>query len=326
MKPLALRMRFKNKLSILLISTIISFNCAGTKEKIKGNSELFESRHAAEAYIKSYDKTLALWPVPYEEVKVKTSYGIAHVIVSGPKNAPPLILMHGLNASSTMWYPNVKSLAEKNRIYAIDFILEPGKSVPSKKELNEVEEIAKWYGEIFDHFEFKRVNIIGASRGGWLALNIALHNKSRINKIVLLSPAQTFSSLKLKPKVISNITFALYPQRARLKNILKTLSYDVEGLRQPFINQFYIASELAKINKSIFKMTPFSNEELKSLQSPILLLIGEKDIINNEHNLKKAQELIPNIESSIIPHTGHFLSMDQPETINKRILYFLAKD
>ena len=41
-----------------------------------------------------YDAKLAQWPVPYESVFVNTSYGKIHVIVSGPENAPPVLLIH----------------------------------------------------------------------------------------------------------------------------------------------------------------------------------------------------------------------------------------
>ena len=34
-----------------------------------------------------YKKTLATWPVPYEEIMVQTRYGDTHVITSGTKEA-----------------------------------------------------------------------------------------------------------------------------------------------------------------------------------------------------------------------------------------------
>ncbi len=41
-----------------------------------------------------YNAKLAEWPVPYESVFLDTSYGKVHVIVSGPTDAPPLLLIH----------------------------------------------------------------------------------------------------------------------------------------------------------------------------------------------------------------------------------------
>lgn len=42
-------------------------------------------------YLLAYDKALLLWSVPFEEKDIKTSYGNAHVIISGPENGDPLV-------------------------------------------------------------------------------------------------------------------------------------------------------------------------------------------------------------------------------------------
>ena len=49
------------------------------------------------------------WGVDYEELYITTSHGIAHVVVSGIRKATSVVLLHGMNASSTMWYPNAKA-------------------------------------------------------------------------------------------------------------------------------------------------------------------------------------------------------------------------
>jgi pimeloyl-ACP methyl ester carboxylesterase len=316
------------------ISIIILLLASGSLESCVSNStknrrtkhfNVFKSKKAEAEYFKSYDNTLRYWPIPFEEVNVKTTFGNAHIIVSGPKTAPTLILLHGLNASSTMWYPNVEAFSKQFRTYAIDFILEPGKSKPLEGNMTK-DEIVQWYQEIFDHFKFKNISIVGASKGGWLALQLALKSKTKINKIVLLSPAQALKAIKVKRKVFDNITFALFPKRARLRSVLETLSTNVDHLNQAFINQFYIASKHAKVNKGLFQMTPFSDDEFKSLKIPVMILIGDHDIINDEKGLDRAKKTIRNVDADIIPGTGHFLSFDKPSVINKRVVEFLSND
>ncbi|MEZ0131398.1 alpha/beta fold hydrolase, partial [Flavobacterium sp. LBUM151] len=109
----------------LLLFLIVG--CASSK-KVKFDDYVFHTKKEKTAYISSYNKSLKLWDVPYTEEDVKTSFGTAHVVMAGPKNEKPLVLLHGMDASSTMWYPNIKALAKNHRIYAIDFIMEPGKS------------------------------------------------------------------------------------------------------------------------------------------------------------------------------------------------------
>ncbi|HEX8517185.1 MAG TPA: alpha/beta hydrolase [Bacteroidia bacterium] len=273
-------------------------------------------------YIQSYDRALSLWKTPFEEKDIRTKYGNAHVIISGAENAPPLVLLHGMNASSTMWYPNIIALSSQYRVYAVDFLLEPGKSL-CNAEIEGTDAIVSWYMGIFDELGLKKFSIVGASRGGWLSINIALHAPSRINKIVLLSPAQTFTWIIPNPKILKNITYTLSPKRKKLRHVLETMTSNVDNISQVFINQYYIATREATVNKCMLQMTPFSEDELRSLKMPVLVLIGDKDIINGKKSMEKARRLIPGVQTEMISRAGHFLSIDQAEEVNKKVLAFL---
>jgi pimeloyl-ACP methyl ester carboxylesterase len=311
---------------VVFSAMILHQGCISTTDKTAHNRHfnVFKTKRAENDYKKAYNRTLNYWPIPFEEIKVKTSLGVANVIVSGSKNASPLILLHGLNASSTMWYPNVEAFTKQYRTYAIDFIVEPGKSIPKKGNISK-EKIVRWYQEIFDHFKFKNITIVGASKGGWLAILLALEADTNIDRLVLLSPAQAITAIKVKKKVFDNIMFALFPEREKLRDILETLSSNVDQLNQAYIDQFYIASKHAKINKSLVQMTPFSDHELKSIKIPVMLLIGDNDIINNQKGLERARRTFTNIEADTVSNAGHFLSFDKPATINKRVMQFLSK-
>lgn len=273
-------------------------------------------------YYEAYNKTLTLWKTPFHELYIKTSFGNAHIIVSGHKDDEPVVLLHGMNASSTMWYPNIKALSQNHRVYAIDYLLEPGKSQINGK-VKDMGEILNWYNEIFDHLKLKKFSLIGASRGGWMAIDIALQQKSRIKNLILLSPAQTFTWIHPGSKMLSNITYTLAPKRKHLRGVLETMSVNVDNIEKVYIDQYFIATQNATNSKFILQMTPYSDDELKSLTMPVLLLIGDHDIINKEKSVEKAKELMPYSETGIIKNAGHFLSFDQSDTINKRILDFL---
>lgn len=330
------------KLFSLLLILCFVYGCNNDGDKLENKKEIPEAikkmepkldsiikkdtiiilRDENQTYEQAYNKALALWQIPFVEKSVKTSFGNAHVIVSGPENGEPLILLHGMNASSTMWYPNIKSLSQSHRVYAIDFLLEPGKSLYNGK-ISETSQIVNWYYEIFDQLNLKKFSLVGASRGGWLAVNIALHSKSRINKIILLSPAQTFVWIKLGFKVINNIEYSVFPKRKRLRNVMETMTYNVDNISQLYINQYYLATKIATINKCFIQMRPFSDAQLKSLNMPILVLIGDQDVINKNKSIEKAKRLFPIVEVEKIKNAGHFLSVDQPEVVNKRMLDFL---
>jgi pimeloyl-ACP methyl ester carboxylesterase len=306
--------------SRLFIVLFLVTSCASKKAKFE--DYVFKTKSEEQKYQTAYNKSLKLWEIPYTEEDVKTSFGTAHVIIAGPKNGKDLVLLHGMDASSTMWYPNIKVLAKNHRIYAIDFIMEPNKSHLTAKPLSS-EDILVYYNEIFSYYKLKKFDIIGASRGGWIATLLATQKPNSIDKIVLLSPAQTFKFIDKVGKTTSALMLKLFPSEKKFGKTLSTFSTHPEKISPVYKRQFYLANKYAKSNSSMLKMHPFSDKELLLIQNPVLVIIGDKDVINSKESLERAQKYLANSKTKIIKDAGHFLTIDQPKITNDAVINFL---
>lgn len=309
------------KIYFRILLLLVLTGCSSTK-KAKFDDYIFKTKSEKQAYINSYDEALKLWNIPYSEENIKTTYGTAHVVIAGPKNEKDLVLLHGMDASSTMWYPNIKPLAKNHHIYAIDFMMEPGKSTLTSKALSS-EDIVILYNEIFDHYKLKKFDIVGASRGGWIATLLATQKGNSIDKIVLLSPAQTFKFIDKVGKTTSALMLKLFPSEKKFGKTLNTFSSHPEKISPVYKKQFYLANKYAKSNSSMFKMHPFSDDDLKSITSPVLVLIGDNDVINSEESLERAKKYLRNSKTQIVKDAGHFLTIDQPKIVNDAMIDFL---
>jgi pimeloyl-ACP methyl ester carboxylesterase len=309
-------------LPLLFLLVCLLLGCSGYKIV---PDFVFDSTAKKELYIKSYDETLKLWDVPFEEVNVKTNYGIAHIIISGPKTGEPLVLFHGTDASSTMWFPNVKEFSAAYRVYAIDFPLEAGKSVSNRIKLTN-KQTAEFYNAIFKHFRMEKINLLGVSRGGWMVTYLALQPENAIKKIILLSPAQTFGGVANLGKVLTAINLKMFPSPKSTDKFFKAFSYHPDAVNEVFKNQLYLAYKYGNSKPRLLNMMPFSKKGLKSLKIPVLILIGDHDIVNTEKIFIKAHQFIPNVETAVIKDAGHFMSIDQSEIINKKVVEFLNKN
>lgn len=311
----------KSLLQLVLLFLLVS--CASTKKE-KFDDYVFKTKNEKKAYLNSYDKALKLWSIPYEEENLSTTYGIAHVVIAGPKNAKDLVLLHAMDASSTMWYPNIKPLAKNHRVYAIDFMMEPGKSTLTSKALSS-EDIVILYQEIFNHYKLKNYDIVAASRGGWIATLLATEKGNSIDKLVLLSPAQTFTFINKPRKTATALFLKLFPTEKKFEKTLRIFSTHPEKISPIYKSQFYLANKYAKSNSSMLQMQPFSEDQLRTIKNPVLTLIGDHDVINSEESLKRANEFFANSTTKMIKDAGHFLSVDQSKIVNDAMIDFLEQ-
>ncbi|WP_452231398.1 alpha/beta fold hydrolase [Lacinutrix sp. MEBiC02595] len=310
------------RILFVLIISVLFIGCSSKYDTYKKTPAYITNASASDkAYFKAYDETLKLWDVAFEELYIPTTHGVAHVIVSGPESGEPVVLLHGMNASSTMWYPNIKALSSSHRVFAIDFLLEAGKS-QVYTDMENVDAVIDWYQEILFVLELDRFHLIGASRGGWLAVNLALDNQKRVKSMILLSPAQTFTWIKPSMNLLKNVAALLSSKEKRIAQSLESMSSNVANISDAYLEQYYIATEKDSENQFMSSMQPFSNDVLKSLQMPVLVLIGDDDMINERRTIEIAK-MLPQGKGEVINSAGHFLSIDQAEVVNEKMLGFL---
>jgi pimeloyl-ACP methyl ester carboxylesterase len=288
---------------------------------------LFKTNNARERYLTAYDSAMQLWPVPYKSQFISTMYGQTYVITCGPHEAPLLLLLHAGQASSTMWFPNIADLSMKFRVFALDTIGEPGKSVPARTYAS-FQESAAWIEGVMDALEIPKAHVMGLSRGGWLALNLAMQAPARLERIVLLSPAAAFVALNRFFSAVVQAVMRI-PTRSIAKFALKSWVARGFTVNEIWGEQFMIGLQNWNwnVNKRGYAgLMPciFSNEDLSRISQKVLMLIGDRDRLNPPRSLERAKRVIPDLEGEIIPQAGHFLTMEQPKLVDQMILEFLV--
>ena len=118
------------------------------------SKEPFKTPEGQARFLAAYDAALKLWPVPYEELDIPTRFGLTHVVAAGPKNAPVLVLLHGYMATSVMWAPNVADFSRDYRVYAIDIMGQPSKSVPGDP-IRDANDYVAWLTATLDGLDLR---------------------------------------------------------------------------------------------------------------------------------------------------------------------------
>jgi pimeloyl-ACP methyl ester carboxylesterase len=292
----------------------------------------FRSAEAKAEYLALYDEKAKSWPVTSECRMIDTSDGQTFVRISGPIDAPPLVLLPGGGATSLMWESNIESLSECYRAYAVDTLINTGcvgRSVYTRT-IKSPDGAARWLDELFSTLELgNSINLIGMSYGGWLASQYALRLPDRLNGIVLLAPAATVLPLRLE-FFIRGMLLRLAPLRYTYRSFSHWLFSD-------WAQQVSAQAIEVGVNESItvsrcFKPAEFpwptvlTDEELQSIIVPALFLVGENERIYSAHKaVQRLNAVAPRIQTGVIPHAGHDLTFVQPEMVSQKIVEFLAQ-
>jgi pimeloyl-ACP methyl ester carboxylesterase len=286
---------------------------------MKKKLPIFTTSDGRAKYMVAYESMFSLWKVPYDSIEVRTTYGSTHINVSGPGDGYPLVLLHAAGLSSTAWFANIAELSANQRVYAVDVIGDAGKSVADRLMLRRTD-YAQWLREVFDELNIESGFLLGHSYGGWLTLNMALAYQERLQKIVLLAPAASIYPMNLLTNLGLRLPFKIRPP-ARF--VFKMIASKGTVFEETFIHFMEMVTRYC-VPATMFP-TVYSEEELRQVELPALLLIGAGEkIYNPKKALRRAQRLMPNLTAEIIPNVGHTLTMEKPEIINSRILEFLS--
>ena len=285
---------------------------------------IFRKFGGEEHFYKAYDKMLEYWPA-VESIYVETIYSRTHLLVLGPEDAQPLILLHGMVLSSTVWYKNVEELSKNYRVYCVDIPADFGKS-SIKKPLKTKDDYIEFFNQLIMQLHLEEFSLLGHSFGGFLALTYALSNPTGLKKLVLLAPAGSVYALPFK-FYLKAMPPAIFPSNKRTialcNYFLAKKNKLMDIIEEDFINQLDV-SFIHCFPKNQILARVFTDEELRELNLPTLFIVGEEEVIyNGAKAAKRISDLIPNVQTNVIPNAGHALNIEQPEVINKIILRFL---
>lgn len=273
------------------------------------------------AYAEAYEKVMALWPVSFESRTLATPFGSTHVTVAGPPNAPPLVLLHGRNATSGMWFPNVERWQRRFRLYAVDTIGEPGKSRLGGQPLERRDDYMHWLSSVLDGLALSQVDLVGHSYGAWLSLSFALTHPSRVRRVVLLEPAQTIQPFALSFALWGLLLLAL-PTQALLERFFL---WEAQGQApQPdWIRLMILGISTFPSGKEVIASV-FSDAELTSVRQSVLLILGQKSVVHDVNRCRaRATKRLPQSEVVVLPEASHNVSLDQSAAVNALVTDFL---
>ena len=275
-----------------------------------------------------YNEEAANWPVPYEDKFIHTAYGQTLVRVCGPEDKPPLVLLHGITATSLMWSPNVGPWAEHYRVYAVDTINDYGLSINSRTIWRR-QDLVSWLEGLLQALGIsQKVNMVGMSYGGWLASQYALAHPEQLAKVVLMAPGSTV--LPLNKAFLTEIALAVVLPPRLLNTILRWLyaaqpidgsdaASGVSDLVTCFLRGFKSFKQ-----RWVVPLSVLSEADWKALTMPVLFVVGTNEMLYSPYKaIDHLNKVAPAVRTLLIQGAGHEMTFTKAGEINGAVLDFL---
>ncbi|MFI9226933.1 alpha/beta fold hydrolase [Streptomyces rimosus] len=278
-------------------------------------STIYKSASGEQQLRQRYQEALAAWPVPAEHLRIPTREGETFVVASGPKEAPPLVLLHGAGANTSMWLGDIATWSRHFRTYAVDLIGEPGLSAPSRPPLAS-DAYAQWLDDVLDGLEIATTAVVATSLGGWMALDHATRRPGRVTRLALLCPGGVgkqrmgllFKALLLRP----------FGRRGMLRSARSATGLNTPQAA-PVLDQVVLTFQQFKPRTE--QLPVFSDDELRGLDIPLLLIAGTDDaLFDSAGTARRIQDNVPNATVQLLPGVGHAIFGQTDE-----VLAFLRK-
>ncbi|PXY20748.1 alpha/beta fold hydrolase [Prauserella muralis] len=274
-----------------------------------GPVPIYRSARGRQVIESAYQEALRSWPVPARQHTVTTAQGDTFVIDSGAEGAPPAVLLHGSGTNTAMWRDDVATWAEHVRVLAVDLIGEPGLSAPARPPLGSAA-YAAWLDEVLDARGLAEVSLVGASLGGWLALDYATRRPHRVRRLVCLCPGGIGrQKVGWLPRALLLRRLGRWGQRKALESVAGLTTPEARPLLDAMVPVF------REFRPRTQRLPVFTDEQLATLTMPTLIVAGERDaMFDSQDTARRAQACLPSATVRILPGVGHSI-IGQTETI-----------
>jgi pimeloyl-ACP methyl ester carboxylesterase len=286
--------------------------------KSKGEPGTWRSDAAREKFIVAYERAFELWPQPFEEFDIETATATTRVHAYRPHpDGPPIVLLTGAGFNASGWYPHVAALAEVGPVFGIDM---PGDANPSvmRAPVTPPASCAAWLDELLAQLSDRRAHLVGASYGGWVAMNQAIRAPGRVASITLLDPA---GLTKLDARFwwwlsMSGLaTLTPMPLRRRLARWLDNptmLERELTALMWAGIRGYRMEPKFPAV---------LTDGELRAITVPTLLITGARSALITPAQARDRGSRIPHAEVAVVP--GSHGGFNRIDALNDRIAAFI---
>jgi pimeloyl-ACP methyl ester carboxylesterase len=275
------------------------------------------------------------WTHGYGDIRYLTLANGSRVRYLKAGSGPPLVLLHTVRTQLDYFQLVIPLIWDSFTVYAMDL---PGMGWSDIADGATYQEpdLRNDVVEFVTALDLESVTLAGESMGATLALSASPDLPGRLRQVVAFNPYDYPEGIQ-RANRLANIIVAgarlplagSIVTRMENKKILRLIMRgglaDNEKLPEDFLAELRRAGRrkgYPHVARAVFRNLDSliaARQRYHQVQAPVLLVYGELDW-SRPTDRDGVEQLLPNAERIMIPHTGHFTALEQPAEMARILL------
>jgi pimeloyl-ACP methyl ester carboxylesterase len=260
------------------------------------------------------------------------SNGVQLYYTDTGKGPETIVFSHSYLADHSHFNPQIDALKKHYRCIAFDHRGHGRSKKPASGY--DMENLYQDAVSVIEALKCAPCHFIGLSTGGFIGLRIGIRRPDLVKSLILMdTSADAEAEGSLGRYKLMLFIFRWIGFRPVIKRALP-LFFGPKFLNDPDRQnevaewrQRLISNDSAAVSK--FGRGIFSREsmydQIDKIQTPTLVIVGEKDIVTPVDRAGRIAEKIPGATLEVIPDAGHLCTVEEPAAVNSVIERFLAE-
>jgi pimeloyl-ACP methyl ester carboxylesterase len=268
--------------------------------------------------------------MPVEESDVRTSFGTTHVLTAGDPSKPPLVALHALSMSSTMWLPLLSTLTASHHVRMLDAVGDLGKSVATDV-MTSPARVVEWIDEVLRALEIEHSAFVAESLGTWMATQYAMARPTRVERLAMLGPAGIVSPQHGKWLVEMYVKLVLWTTAAKAERALDTFVMETTRPRlradpwRPNAQQFIVGMPGFRRSLREPRPTKCNIEKLAASGIPVLAVIPRDETLHDGATMaERFRRQLPHAQVELVDDANHLVVIDRTDVVTEQLQKFLG--
>jgi pimeloyl-ACP methyl ester carboxylesterase len=283
----------------------------------------FKTQAGRDRYFQAYDTAMNECPAPNAVFNVGTRHGTTRVYRFGQGDAPPIVLLPALMATSACYWPLIPAFAEHRPVYAIDTLGEAGRSVQTAA-FTDIPDRARCIDDVLERLELTGVHLVGGSTGGWHSFNQAIHAPGRLASISVLDATTVTAAFSRSVSCYGALATILNQNWAWRRFLRWSAGENIMDRPDARLVLAGIRTYRARVP---FQVCP-SDDDIRSVRVPVLAMFGARSVVHDPIvAADRLRALLPQAEVETLSEAGHhlFLRPEDRDRIVERVLKFVHR-